>query len=203
MALLFFLCLAIAAASGVLFFDMSIAGVSAEDIDTVVSQSDDSLSDTDSTADPDAAATSGTDGVNTTAVRDAVHHRINEMRSDHGLQPLDYDSRAGKSAQQHTEWMAETTTIEHSGDGQYVCRPVAENIAYTYAASDIDTEYGGVVNHHGNETAIGYGLASAWMNSKPHRRNILDEDFNRTGIGIATAETGGRTRIYATQSFCG
>jgi uncharacterized protein YkwD len=37
-----------------------------------------------------------------------------------------------------------------------------------------------------------------WMDSPEHRRNILDRQFNGTGIGVA--QTRGR-RIYITQVF--
>jgi uncharacterized protein YkwD len=43
-------------------------------------------------------------------------------------------------------------------------------------------------------------LISGWMQSKPHRKNILSADFNLTGIGTAESADG---TLYATQVFMG
>jgi uncharacterized protein YkwD len=43
-------------------------------------------------------------------------------------------------------------------------------------------------------------IVSVWMESEPHRKNILSGDFNVTGIGTAVAEDG---TLFATQVFMG
>ena len=78
----------------------------------------------------------------------------------------------------------------------------AENIAYTYAAQDVRTERGTLVNHRGNETSIARGLVRGWMNSTGHRENILTPDWETEGIGVAIASTSQGKRVYVTQNFC-
>jgi uncharacterized protein YkwD len=38
-----------------------------------------------------------------------------------------------------------------------------------------------------------------WMNSPPHRRNILDGNYGQTGVGIAVSDD---DKVYITQLFC-
>lgn len=143
----------------------------------------------------------GTSSLNVTAVRFAVHERVNEVRTERGLEALEYHDRTAESAQDHADWMAETGEFEHSGKNQYLCR-AGENIAYTYADTDVRTD-NGTVNHYGNETSIGYGLVRSWMNSEEgHRENLLDDDNKFEGIGIAVRETPEGTRVYAVQAIC-
>lgn len=40
------------------------------------------------------------------------------------------------------------------------------------------------------------------MNSSGHRENILRSYWNTEGVGVAVAEEGGKTRVYATRNFC-
>jgi len=148
------------------------------------------------------SADSGQSGLNTTEIRLAVHDRVNQVRVQSDSEPLNYRERTAENAQEHSEQMAASITLEHSGENQYLCRPLGENVAYTYAASNVETE-SGVVNYHGNETEIAHGIVSQWKNSETHRENLLDDDFAREGIGVATAEVEGRTRVYVTQALCG
>ncbi len=47
------------------------------------------------------------------------------------------------------------------------------------------------------EEEVNSRIVQGWMNSPPHRRNILDEDFNQAGMGVAHVNG----FIIATQSF--
>jgi uncharacterized protein YkwD len=77
----------------------------------------------------------------------------------------------------------------------------AENIAYTYADSNVQTE-SGLENYGNNETAIARGLVNQWMKSSGHRENILRSYWESEGIGVAIEDVNGETRVYATQNFC-
>jgi uncharacterized protein YkwD len=39
----------------------------------------------------------------------------------------------------------------------------------------------------------------SWMNSPGHRRNILEKNYNRSGIGVSISED---SKVYVTQVFC-
>ncbi|WP_340102301.1 CAP domain-containing protein [Salinibaculum salinum] len=162
------------------------------------------------------------DGVNTTQVEQEIHARINDVRTERGLPPLQHDPALREIARGHSQDMAANEYFSHEApDGDnfedryqqagYDCRVSTggnrystggENIAYTYADSDINVDYGGTVNHNGNETKIAHGLVRGWLNSPGHRDTILQPYWENEGIGVALAEVDGNTRVYATQSFC-
>lgn len=168
-----------------------------------------------------AAASSADGALNETAIARAAHQRVNEIRADRGLSRLDWSPALYRVADGHSEDMATRGYFSHTGtDGAdfsdryeqagIQCQiPISgdryvtgsENIAYTYANSNVETA-AGLVNYGNNETAIGRGLVRQWMNSQRHREAILKPYWNREGIGIGTAKVDGNTRVYATQNFC-
>ena len=46
-------------------------------------------------------------------------------------------------------------------------------------------------------------MVNNWLNSPPHRKNVLNKTFSRIGIGIATGRYQGLHAIYVTQNFLG
>ncbi len=162
------------------------------------------------------------DSLNETAIELAVHERVNQMRQQRGLQPLNHDQRLQTIANGHSEDMAKRGYFAHDApDGSdfsdrydtanYDCRVSidasqyasgAENIAYTFADADVMTDSGETVDHNGNETKIGYGIVRQWMNSQGHRENILQDYWRNEGVGVAVANVDGRQKIYVTQNFC-
>lgn len=157
------------------------------------------------TAPPTTSKQADAERVDTAAIERAIHVRVNEIRANNGLSSLQADDRIAAKAREHSQVMAAEGNLFH-GDikGRYgdACGSMGENVAYTYAAQDIRTDWAGVVNHHGNETAIAHGLVDGWMHSDGHRQNILRPGWSREGIGIATADTSQGVRVYATQGFC-
>ena len=171
-------------------------------------------SDTDS-----GTASSDTEGViNQTQVERAAHRRVNEIRTNRGLAPVQWDEDLHSVADGHSTDMANVDYFSHtSPSGQnfedryaaagYDCQVSisddryvtgSENIAYTFRVGDIRTDDGGVINYYNNETAIGRGVVDLWMNSTGHRENILQPYWENEGIGI---ELSGE-KVYVTQNFC-
>jgi len=142
-------------------------------------------------------------GLNQTEIRIAMHARINEARAANGVPPLVAVEHVAADAETHTEWMASQGRLEHADlESQYDCQRAGENIAYTYASSDIETP-NGTVNYYGNETAIAHGLVRQWLNSPEHRENLLDPSFSGEGIGVAVNDSAEGERVFATQALCG
>ena len=152
------------------------------------------------------------DDINETAVVYAAHERVNEARTQRGLSPLNWDPALYHIADEHSDTIAETGEYGHVIDGQdhsdryeaaeYSCDQYSgENIAYTFADAGIKTGES-IISYDGNESAIGEGLVRSWMNSPPHRENILRPEFQREAIGIGVAQNDGRVQVYATQNFC-
>ena len=123
--------------------------------------------------------------------RDTVD-AVNRERELHGRPPLRVSSTLTRIARAHSAYQAEVGKSGHRGKngslpadradaGGVAWSALAENVALTLGYSDPVA------------TAV-----RGWMKSAPHRKNILNPVFERTGVGIATAEDG---TIYFTQMF--
>jgi uncharacterized protein YkwD len=112
---------------------------------------------------------------------------VNQERETAGLKPLTWDQGLANAARAHSKLLAQHKEISHQfmGEADLTKRTgaaganfssVGENVGY---APDVD------VAHNG------------FMNSPPHRANILRPDFN--AIGIAIVPRG--NELYITQDF--
>lgn len=111
----------------------------------------------------------------------------NQDRTANGLQPLRWDEALAKAAAAHAEHMRDAKTLSHQYPGEpdtseraaqagAKFQAIAENIAMGPDPKSIEKQ---------------------WMNSVPHRTNILDPQMN--AIGIAVIERGGY--LYAVEDF--
>ena len=116
-----------------------------------------------------------------------LYDAVNRERSSLGLRPLQWDNALASAARLHTTLLATHDALSHRFDGEADLQTrlrmagasfslVAENVAQ---APDVST------------------LHIAWMNSAPHRANILDPQVD--SIGIAIERRG--EEYYATQDF--
>jgi uncharacterized protein YkwD len=102
---------------------------------------------------------------------------------------LKWDDKAATSARKHSVDMAQNNYFAHnSQDGTTPFdRMKAEGISYMTAGENIAA---------GQRDAI--DAYEGWMNSLGHRKNILNPDFERLGVGVAL---GGSFGFYYTQNF--
>jgi len=116
-----------------------------------------------------------------------LYDAVNNERFRLGLRQLQWDTALANAARLHTTLLADHDALSHRFDGEADLqtrlrmagasfRLVAENVA---EAPDVST------------------LHIAWMNSAPHRANILDPQVD--SIGIAIEQRG--NEYYATQDF--
>ena len=111
----------------------------------------------------------------------------NRERATRGLPQLAWDDALAASARQHAAQMAERGALSHQFPGEpglaeratnagarFIA--LAENVALAPTAAELHSE---------------------WMNSPPHRANLLDPDLN--SMGIAVVERGGE--LYAVEDF--
>lgn len=111
----------------------------------------------------------------------------NQDRADHGLQPLKWDASLASAAAAHTQRMANEKSLSHQYPGE--ADPSAR-------AAQAGAHFQAIAEN----TAMGpdpKSIEKEWMNSVPHRTNILDPQMN--AIGIAVVEKGGY--LYATEDF--
>jgi uncharacterized protein YkwD len=137
------------------------------------------------------SANSNPESVSNGQARDAVLCLINKERAKAGLGSLDQNKKLQKAAQRHTEKMVGSGCFDHqcSGEGDLGTR--LESVDYlsgglTSWAYGENIAYG--VGDHGSPQA----LVDAWMNSPPHRANILSSGFDDIGIGFSAGTPNGR-----------
>jgi uncharacterized protein YkwD len=118
---------------------------------------------------------------------------VNAERVKKGLRPLVWDAALTGMARLYSEKMASQHFFSHKS-------PDGEGLRERSRAS-------GIVGFKrlGENLAYNKGFADAascavvgWMRSEGHREHILDEEFTRSGMGIARAADG---RVYFTQTF--
>ena len=111
----------------------------------------------------------------------------NRERAARGLQQLRWNNQLAAAARQHAILMAQRNEISHQfpGEADMTARAsragarfsqLAENVAEAPSASEIH---------------------SGWMNSPPHRANLLDPELD--SIGISVAERNGE--LFASEDF--
>jgi len=125
-----------------------------------------------------------------------ITQRIDDYRGEHDLQPVETDKSLQTAAQNFAQFMAEESKYGHRANGQtpaqraksagYDYCVVRENIAYRTNTGDVTAD------------SLVDVLVTGWIDSPPHRENILGEHVSQTGVGIAT--TDGAT-FYAVQMF--
>jgi uncharacterized protein YkwD len=112
---------------------------------------------------------------------------LSEIRTTHGLPALAYDPVLERAALEQASYMARTGRMAHSTGwgrdfasrirGKGVEGAAAENIAHGSMGLD--------------------ELFTAWMNSRGHRKNMLDPRFSRFGLAYVRENNDGSRRYWA------
>ena len=122
-----------------------------------------------------------------------IHNLVNNERRRKGLSDLVWDQDLARMARAFSRQMARESFFSHyDRNGNSVVEraedsnirgweKIGENLFFCEGYDNFDSL-----------------AVRGWMNSSEHRRNILDRQFNTTGIGIASTRDG---RIYITQVF--
>jgi uncharacterized protein YkwD len=116
-----------------------------------------------------------------------IFDSVNRERAARQLKPLRWDAGLAAAARGHAQKMAQAGQISHQfpGENDFAMRirlvgvkfiSVAENVAEAPEVTMLHTE---------------------WMNSPPHRANILDPDLDMLGVSIV--ERNGQ--FFAVQDF--
>ena len=125
-------------------------------------------------------------------LEDAVVARMNLVRRRHGLRPLHYNGRLRAAAVFHSRDMGRRGYFEHDSLSG---TPFWRRIERFYPSRGFRSWTVGENLFWASET---YGAAFAvreWMNSPPHRQNILSRDWREVGIGaVHFANAGGEYR---------
>jgi hypothetical protein len=116
-----------------------------------------------------------------------IFELTNRDRVARGLPPLRWSSTLAAAAQAHAERMAGENYLSHEypGEGDVGQRAAEAGAHFAAIAENIATGP--------NDAAI----EAEWMNSTPHRRNILDPQMNALGIGVVVR----RGTLFAVEDF--
>ncbi|WP_232223942.1 CAP domain-containing protein [Anoxybacteroides tepidamans] len=132
-------------------------------------------------------------GTASTSLRTAYEYQIfdlvNAVRLKNKLPLLTWDGKVAVTARKHSEDMAEHGYFDHKN---------------LQGLSPFDRMERDGISYHVAGENIAYGqfnaifVHEAWMNSYDHRRNVLYQDFQRLGVGVAFNTAG---QPYYTQDF--
>jgi uncharacterized protein YkwD len=123
----------------------------------------------------------------------AVLLEINRIRQEHGLPQLRMNYELRSIARRHSSNMADSGSLSHTDSlGRDFRERLGARIAPRYYAGE---------NLACNNSPNGARVAvQGWRRSPKHLKNILNERFTETGIGVATNSEG---LVFFTQIFLG
>lgn len=117
----------------------------------------------------------------------SLFESANHERSAHGLDPLKWSATLAKAAHHHALRMAAQNTLSHQFPGE---PGMAER------ASQAGARFSSLAENVA-EGASAESIHRQWMNSPPHRANLLDAQLD--SVGIAVAEHNGV--LFAVEDF--
>jgi hypothetical protein len=111
----------------------------------------------------------------------------NRDRTAAGLLPLQWDAALAAAARQHAQRMVRMNTLSHQFPGEPPMQDRARQAGARFSLVAENVAEGPNVP----------GLHTQWMNSPPHRANLLDPGLN--AVGIAVIQSGGM--LFAVEDF--
>jgi uncharacterized protein YkwD len=112
---------------------------------------------------------------------DVIFAKVNEQRVQNGLKPLVRDARLDATAQAKADEMVRLNYFAHDNPAtgknsawdnpifNKLCMTSSENIGWTVQAA-----------RDNNASRV-----TAWMNSEPHKKAILNPDYTLTGLAVS------------------
>ncbi|HFL2522813.1 TPA: CAP domain-containing protein [Clostridioides difficile] len=145
----------------------------------------------DSTNKPDDNNNSGSTSESFSAYQKEVVDLVNIERAKAGLNPLTLDSSISNVATKKSQDMIDNNYFSHNSP--------------TYGSPfDMLKKFGISYKTAGENIAMGQKtpkeVVNSWMNSEGHRKNIMNPNFSKIGVGVAQKSGGS---IYWTQIFVG
>ena len=110
----------------------------------------------------------------TLLVRPAHAVDLNGFRRANGLKPMQANATLASLAKAHATDMARRQSMDHAGFFEIRSRRGAAGENVAYACPDLNC------------------AMQKWIDSPPHRANMLRTDFTRYGLGTAVAASGQR-----------
>jgi len=166
------------------------------------------------------------DSVDISLLELAVFAETNRERERLGLKSLKYDHRLQIAAQQHSQEMVTLSYFEHNSPvpknatvrkrmqrvgirfgtaGENIAiHPSTRKQDVIFRQAELSAFSRYVWRNHGADYTylkFAHDLVHRWLNSPPHRRNILDKNFKYLGVGCVQAAVNESDVYYVTQDF--
>ncbi|GHG35055.1 CAP domain-containing protein [Paracoccus aerius] len=129
---------------------------------------------------------------------------VNNTRKEMGLDPLKVAKPLNEAADGHTQWMLDTSTFSHTGEGGSRASKRIEEAGFPMVGESWGTRenlgYIGVTGAANLRDEIRQ-MHQNLLDSPSHRKNILDPDLEYIGIGLEVGRYDGHTVLMATQNF--
>lgn len=125
----------------------------------------------------------------------------NKERKSRGLKPLEMDEFLSYSARYHAKDMAEDDYFDHNSydrgsDGNL------NQVCETFDRIGAFADFGYMAENISAGRTIPKDVVDGWMKSPGHRKNILNKDFSKIGIGYYKTEDS-EYHHYWVQNFGG
>ncbi len=111
----------------------------------------------------------------------------NRDRAAAGLPAFQWDANLADAAHLHAERMVHHNTLSHQFTGELPLQDRARQVGARFS----------MIAENVAEGPSAQGLHTQWMNSPPHRANLLDQELN--SIGIAVIQRG--SMFFAVEDF--
>jgi hypothetical protein len=118
---------------------------------------------------------------------DSLFNSANRERASRGLPALRWDDTLAAAARDHAQLMARSNALSHQFPGEPSLKDRTRQAGAHYS----------VIAENVAEGPSPGVIHSQWMNSAPHRANLLDPELN--AIGIAVVRSG--DMLFAVQDF--
>jgi uncharacterized protein YkwD len=144
-----------------------------------------------------------------------IHESINLERRAADREAMEWDDTLGNLARAHSEDMANRGYFKHVNPegltpmkrmeqaGYTKCKLVGENIYQNNLYARAITEKKRTTYDWNSMEKIVATTLKGWMDSADHRKNILEKNYTREGIGVALVKDDPDGKVYITQMLCG
>jgi uncharacterized protein YkwD len=125
---------------------------------------------------------------------------VNRVREHYGLETLRYNPELRRSATGHSNDMVEHHYFSHEGPGGSTLGSRVASVGYLARVNTyfIGENIGGGL---GKSAGSPIAVFRSWMNSPPHRANILDPEFHDFGVGVSRGYPEGGGTAAATYTL--
>lgn len=118
------------------------------------------------------------------ALERSTFEGVNEIRVKHGLEPLEYHEGLTLAARDYSGKMVRLNFFSHTGPGGSKLDDRAEFFGLDYRSIGENLH-----SSRGHDDPVPVAL-DGWMNSKGHRKTMLNEIYTHTGVGVAIGKDG-------------